>query len=91
MTITSSADITLTQSWVDITVGTPALANADVAIQNKIESGAAYLVIGGNSAPTSETAGYRLGWLETWKVNGVKLWMRTDSAKGGPIAAGVIA
>jgi hypothetical protein len=90
MTLTSSADVPVTVDWVDITVGRPQFANADIAIQNKVFGGTTYLVLGGANQPSEAVTGYMMGHREVWKVKSDHIWVRSEVLHDGKLAVGIV-
>jgi hypothetical protein len=76
MATATQADISVSPTWTNITVGNGSLASVDVCLQNKSAYGDLVFVVFGGSQPSGETVGALLNRFDSITGNAANIWVR---------------
>jgi len=76
---TSYTNVSLTSTWVDLTVANSALASVPILVQNRSSSNEVFVFFGGASAPAAND-GVRLGFGESVDGTAANVWAKARSS-----------
>lgn len=76
MATATQADISVSPTWTDITIGNGSLVSADACIQNKSAYGDLVFVVFGGSQPSNEASGAILNRFDSITGNAAHIWVR---------------